>query len=243
MHSLGDPDILALDEACAGRSGIEAALAMLDRISPASVDVAALPLGERDRLLLKLRAATLGERMDAQATCPACGVVLEVPIPLADILMAPSAVDEDDDIARLTVGGRTVALRRIDSRDLAAAAAAASAGEGRRILAARALVPPEEAVRVDPASLGDDDVDEIGRRLARLDAAADITFALHCPDCGREWEAGLDVPGLIRNDLHRRAQRLLDEVDAIARVYHWCEADILALSPVRRRDYLARIGQ
>lgn len=243
MRSLGDADILALDEACSGRSGIEAALLVLGRAAalPEATDPAMLPLGERDRLLLELRAVTLGERMDLHAACPACGVALEVPVVLRDLPLPPPT--EAGDAARLAIGGRTVVLRPVDSRDLAAAATVPTARDGRRILAARCTVPPEEAPRIDPSALGDDEVEEIGRRLAGLDPAADIAFSLRCPDCGHEWEAGLDVPGIIRTELHRRAQALLDEVDAIARTYHWREADILALSPVRRRDYLARIGR
>ena len=38
------------------------------------------------------------------------------------------------------------------------------------------------------------------------------------------------------------ARRLLREVNALARTYHWREADILALSPRRRQAYLELAG-
>jgi hypothetical protein len=66
-------------------------------------------------------------------------------------------------------------------------------------------------------------------------------IAGECPSCGAAVRAGLAVAPIVVSELKRAAGHVHDEVDLIARAYHWPEAMILALPQDRRRAYAERI--
>ena len=53
--------------------------------------------------------------------------------------------------------------------------------------------------------------------------------------------APLHVTRVVVGELCRGAASVHDDVDLIARTYHWPEATILALPQARRRSYVERI--
>ncbi|HYH79042.1 MAG TPA: hypothetical protein VEX86_04575, partial [Longimicrobium sp.] len=134
-------------------------------------------------------------------------------------------------------GGVRMRFRLPDSRDLAAAAGCRSAGEARRVLAARCVLEAEA-----PADAADDLPDEViaamSERMAVAAPDAELSLALECPACGHAWDAVLDVAAFFWAELSARARRLLREIDLLARAYHWSETEILALTPARRRAYI-----
>lgn len=79
MHALNGEEILIAWEGSRNRHEQEAALSLLALAWPerSTSELAALPLAERNALLLELRAATLGRQMEGRAVCPECGVQLE----------------------------------------------------------------------------------------------------------------------------------------------------------------------
>jgi hypothetical protein len=62
-----------------------------------------------------------------------------------------------------------------------------------------------------------------------------------CPSCEATVEAPLHVARIVVAELRRAAGAVHDDIDLIARTYHWPEADILALPQDRRRAYVERI--
>jgi hypothetical protein len=48
----------------------------------------------------------------------------------------------------------------------------------------------------------------------------------------------VEIGQFLWTEIRARARRLLQEIDALARVYHWPEADILGMSDARRASYL-----
>src|SRR5690606_25623889 len=73
QYRLTAPSILAAWEHGAGRLPLDRAIAILWAASTCDdVDPADLPLAERDRRLLAIRAATFGPTIPARATCPEC---------------------------------------------------------------------------------------------------------------------------------------------------------------------------
>lgn len=62
-----------------------------------------------------------------------------------------------------------------------------------------------------------------------------------CPDCAAAVQAPLHVARVVLGELRRAAGAVHDDVDLIARTYHWPEAEILALPQDRRRAYAERI--
>jgi hypothetical protein len=62
-----------------------------------------------------------------------------------------------------------------------------------------------------------------------------------CPACDAAVQAPLHVARVVVAELRRMAGAVHDDVDLIARAYHWTEATILALPQDRRRAYAERI--
>ena len=82
----------------------------------------------------------------------------------------------------------------------------------------------------------------IASRMREADPQAEIELALECPTCAHAWLARLDVIAFVWAELGALAQRLLHDVHRLAAAYGWGEAEILAMSPWRRRAYLDMSG-
>jgi hypothetical protein len=96
-----------------------------------------------------------------------------------------------------------------------------------------------------PARLDDLPADGLAALLnaiAEADPLAEIAIELVCPDCTARFATSIDVPAFVWAEVESRAQRLLVEVDALARCYGWTQQDVLALSETRRAQYLRLIG-
>ncbi|WP_432139843.1 MULTISPECIES: hypothetical protein [unclassified Streptomyces] len=205
--------------------------------APTGQGAADLPLGTLNSLLLELRCAAFGDALPCAADCPACGESLDVTVTAAELLPPPSGGADDTDAAAepttgsLTALGATVTFRAITARD-AAAVDPASPG-ARQTLLRRCVVDVSP-----PADLPDEVLEEVARRLADLDPGADPLLLLDCPFCHHRWTASLDVAEHLWTDVSGCARRILHEVHALARAYGWSEADVLSVSPVRRRFYL-----
>lgn len=89
-----------------------------------------------------------------------------------------------------------------------------------------------------PAAL----TDAIIERMAQADPQADMRLALNCPNCNHEWHATFDIATYLMKEIHNWAKRILREVHDLARAYGWREADILAMTPTRRRAYAELLG-
>jgi hypothetical protein len=229
MNGLSAPDIVRVWERGALQHPIDRALTILAAAVPETGDAALgdLPIGERNRRLLAIRARTFGEDIEALATCTACGerVAMHVPATvLGDRLPDPGAGSD-----------RPPDVRRLTSRDLAAAARCADAGSARLLLARRALA---DAATGDETVLAPEAVEAVGRRLQEIDPLAVVLLDVHCPACGAAWECELDVAEFLWIEIEAQALRVLRDVHVLASAYGWREVDILALSPLRRRAYL-----
>jgi hypothetical protein len=62
------------------------------------------------------------------------------------------------------------------------------------------------------------------------------------PGLRHSWDVLFDIVSFFWAEIGAWAQRLLREVHALASAYGWREADILALSAWRRRQYLDLAG-
>lgn len=203
------------------------------------VDLARLPLGERDCLLLRVRRHLFGRRVDADRRCHACGERLDISFDVDDLLGATEIKRAEDtvrsDVHRPTAvefeaAGMTLRLRAPDTGDVAAAVAAP---DPELAVLMRCIDPANDAV------LQDSRVREaIAVRLAEIDPGAEIALSSTCPQCGAPSETIFDPAGFLIAEITAYTDRLIDQVDQLARVYGWTEADILALGARRRHRYL-----
>jgi hypothetical protein len=196
-------------------------------------------LGEGDRRLLALRAATLGRRLEALARCPGCGERAEVDLDTAELAAAGAAVGE----LEIRRGDLRLLVRPVSGGDLLAAGASAGVEAARRAIAGRCLLAAwrgEEPVAAEDLEPGELQV--VGEALEAADPGAELLLDLCCPSCGQGWQELLDVTAFFWAEIESRSRQVLQEVHRLARAYGWREADILALSARRRRDYLEMLG-
>jgi hypothetical protein len=260
MLTVSDADLLDLWEWGAYHNVIERSLALVAVLLPEQPieELARQPLGLRNQFLLRLREALFGPLLDLQTACPQCAESLEMQIPIAGLLAAPETGTGVGDSPTphtelsLEAGGQRIRFRLPNSLDLLAAAAApqprrmllercvtgvgavstasvvAESDETASAAAAKALPPEAEALLV--------------ARMQALDPLANASFALTCPACGHAWAEPFDIAACIWTEIDAWAYRTLREIHGLASSYHWSEADILALSPLRRQAYLQMSG-
>jgi hypothetical protein len=238
MRALSPAELLAVWTAGGPLHPLDRALLLLGAALPGRPrgELAALPLAERDRLLLALRGRAAGPELGAYVECPGCGDRLELSLDPDALHAGGAAAPEQEWEAE--GGGVHMRFRLPDSRDLAAAARCASVDDARRMLAARCVLRAHDAAGDAVDDLPEAALEALAARMDEVAPATDVSLALRCPSCGTAWEAPLDVAGFVWTELAAQARRLLREVDRLARVYHWSEAEILALPPARRRAYL-----
>lgn len=242
-RGLGASDLLWIWECGRDRHPVDRALLMLAAAHPElSADaLSRLTVGQRDARLLDLRIATLGEQLDGTAACPHCTAPLEFSI-RADVLRSPGQPAERNEPVAIEEAGLRLRLRRADSRDLARIAMLPAGADAAHALLQACLLPEDdETGPVDIDALPPELRTRIPELIAAGDPQADISFDLHCAACGQRWPLLFDIATFFWSEIAGLAQRLLREVDALARAYGWREADILALRPARRRLYLEMV--
>jgi hypothetical protein len=244
MQALTPGRLLEVWERSLGHGSTVRALALLAAADPEAAweELGALPLGERDGRLLALREESLGPRIEALARCPACAQPLDVVLDVRDLRSGvPGDAASERKLAR---DGFTLRFRAANSLDLLAAESCSSVEEARRRLAERCLLEAwRDGQPVAADEMTDQDLAALAAGMAEADPGAELLLELRCPACGHAWSALLDVGSFFWAELDVQAQRLLQEIHVLARAYGWREADVLALSPRRRRTYLEMAGE
>ncbi|MGW8392265.1 T4 family baseplate hub assembly chaperone [Pseudoduganella sp. HUAS MS19] len=243
MHALSAMALMDIWERGRAQGPLPRAALLLAAAYPSTPpgQLAQMPIGQRDALLLALREATFGSRIASVAPCPQCGEQLELAFSHADLPQQRSA---DDEPHQLEVDGYALRFRCVNSDDLAALCAGIAGQSAPRLeLLGRCVLEAWQAdtqVRVDrlPAHV----LDAVEARMAQADAGADLRIAVECPACGHRWQALFDIVSFFWDEIESWACRLLREVHALASAYGWSESEILGLSPFRRRCYLEMVG-
>lgn len=224
-----------------------------------AVDLAHLSVGARDRLLLRVRCSLFGSRVEAESRCEACGERLDLWFDVGELLAAtePTGTDETrradlpssptrgttaiasaaaadaSTAVELETGGLRLRLRAPDTADIAAAIATP---DPELTVLTRCIEHAEDVASVllqDPCVR-----DAIAVKLAEIDPGAEIALTAACPRCSARSQTTFDPGGFLLAEITTYTDRLIDEIDQLARVYGWSEADILALGARRRRRYL-----
>jgi hypothetical protein len=256
MRSLTAQDILAVWEAGRDQHPVDRALTVLEYGFPdlKREHSARLPLGQRDGMLLRMRAATFGDMMTSFVRCPKCGEQLEFPISCSAISGPGGAISDQQSGASgrrseapkefsLRHGKIQIRFRLLDSFDLAAAAAGANLDAARQELLKRCVLSAKQEKR----KLSADELPKavaarLAVRLAELDPLSELNLDLTCPKCRNQWQEVLDPLEFFWAELAEAAGRLLSEVHILAHAYGWRESEVLALSAQRRRRYLEMVG-
>lgn len=184
-------------------------------------------------LLLNLRASRFGPHLALGFACPECNARIEVGFRVLDYLggvrprAAPGVQPDAERRGWFRLDGG--AFRLPTCGDQAAVALLANPAKHLedRCLDAAARRPPLRG--------------RVLRAMAAMAPEVSRPVAGICPDCATSVAAPLHVARVVVGELRRAAGAVHDDVDLIARAYHWPEAEILALPQERRRAYAERI--
>lgn len=227
----------ALDVWEAGLAMTPAARALLLLGAAGHRDAGDWAVGERDRALIR-DCVPAGRSLDAVTECPDCGAQLDIeldPAALATPTTGESQVSVEYD-------GYRIVARLPTGADLAQLPGSMSDDELRRALLDRCVLSADLAgVVMATATLPEAVVQAVESALEAADPGADIRLALSCAECGAEWSETLDPVRFAWTSAEVAARRLAVDVHVLAQAYGWSEAEILGLSPFRRRLYLSAV--
>jgi hypothetical protein len=220
-------DELLLAES-SGRA-VEVGIALLSRLGGEGFDASALPVTDFETLLLDLRVARFGPTMSLAFTCAQCRAVAEIAFKAADLIEAtqprrPASVA--DDPAR--PGWFRVADARFRLPTARDQAEAAAHPHPQRRLAELCL---DDAARTPRLRA------KVERAMEAMAPLLSREIAGVCPTCEAPVRAFLSVPEIVVHELKRAAAAVYEEIDLIARTYHWPESGILSLPAGRTRAY------
>jgi hypothetical protein len=226
--------LLDLWERGLGREGSLQADAMLS----AQPDAAMLTLGERTRALLQLHTTLFGANVDLVSHCPSCEAIAQFTVD-CDALLRQLPASRDAAAHRLELDDIAIEFRLPTAADVAAASDQPTSDAFARHVLERCVsgcTRSGSPVSVDdvPAHVWD----AVSQRMEALDPGAIVSFAVDCPECATHWDAPLDASQLLWQQVRTSAERLILDIDALARAYGWTEREVLSLSPARRAAYL-----
>jgi hypothetical protein len=213
--------------------------ALLREFSPHIDDIqlSSMTLGERDRELFRIRSALFGDRLAASVRCN-CGERLEIAFD-ARVVINGAEREPQRQISVSAPEGVQIVARLPRVADLELAACAGDAASAQKVILGRCI---ESLCRAD-TPIGLDElppsaIEALGLQLEQADPDSSVVLDAFCPSCGSSAEHALDIASFLWSELEVEALHLLHDVHRLARAYGWREADILTMSPLRRRAYM-----
>jgi hypothetical protein len=228
MRALSEARLLTIWETAVDRPSVSRALALATAGGAPGPNVVDLSIGRRDEYIWALRQDCFGEALSSVVDCPSCGAELELELVSSQVHVGPPASDG----GCVPVDDIEIDFRLITSRDLLAVAGRSDA---RREVITRCVtgVSPKSA-----AAFPDSALSAVSAAIAALDPQADASVDVECAVCAHCWSAPFDIASYLWGELNVHAVRVLREVHSLATAYGWTEAEVLAVSPARRRRYL-----
>lgn len=234
-------ELLSTWEQGLDRPMFERALLLLEAASGQSMDsLATLSIGQRDLKLLELREVLFGRSVPCIVTCPSCAERLELNLD-SDALHVSGKTSDVQPEYTLEIEGFILKYRLPNSADLSLASSADA--NGRNLLLQSCLMTAHQGMRelacteLPPAVL-----DALSSAMAEADPQSNLELALTCPACEHAWSAVFDITSYLWSEIQNWAMRTMREVYLLARTFGWSEAEILAMSPLRRQLYLQGAG-
>ncbi|MEO1467550.1 MAG: hypothetical protein AAFV86_00735, partial [Pseudomonadota bacterium] len=214
-------------------AGAEALLARLlvaaeDAVGP--MEVAALALADRDRLLAAVWDEAYGPRIEADGRCTGCGGGYALAFTLDDLAAAALGggplPDGPDAAGRFRLDD--VVFRLPTARDAAAAGRAPDPGAA--MLAACVI---EGAVAGREAA--------VEAAIAAAGPVLDVDLAATCPDCGAAQAPRFRLDAFLAASLAAEGPLRQREIHCLATAYRWSHEAILALPRGERQGYVRLI--
>ncbi|HVX67234.1 MAG TPA: hypothetical protein VHA11_11560 [Bryobacteraceae bacterium] len=205
-----------------------------------------LTVGDREALLLQLHNLTMGDRLSCLLVCPSCGQAMDLDLRATGLLSPPTGYEGPEYQASVSAQGRSYRLvfRLPNGGDQETAAAMMARGEeeAMRALVRRCVASITRDDGAPQPEIPSELTGELSQKMAALDPQAELLLDCICAHCGETVRSLFDAAHYVLREVDRSAETLLRDIHAIARVFHWREAEILAMSTRRRKNYVALIG-
>lgn len=235
----GAEDLLLLEAARTPTGDLLLALALARRlvrvVDGDPLDFNSLTVTDLDALMIRLRQLVVGDRIRADVACPAegCGQRIDIAFGIEEFLAHhmpepgewPTEPDDEPGWFRPSQSSAQVSFCLPTVADQFAVIGRPNAAEE---LTQRCVRPADIPARLLQQ------VEEAMESLAPS-LSSDLTGV--CPECGAEVLVGFDARWYCLRELRNRAAFIYQDVDLLARRYHWSERDILALPHGRRTAY------
>ena len=248
MQKLSAHTIVQLWEMGLRQHPLERMLTLLTAALPdvSRSDLLNLSVGQRDAYLLMLRERTFGRSFASSAECPQCQERLECQFTIADIWHPGRPREQgrpQESALHIEIEDYILEVSLPTQIDLLAIASCRSVAVARAQLLQRCIrAAMQNGEAIDATALPDEIVAAIGEHILQLDPQAEVQLALQCPACEHTWSVLFDITTFVWAESSSSAKRLLREVHMLARAYGWHEADILAMSAIRRQFYLELVA-
>jgi len=216
---------------------LSACFVRLDELTVDSNIIRKLLVGDRDYLILQLRRMTLGERIAAVFSCPACRVAMDVEFLVQDIPVETRPQETATYTWQLKDIDRPPVRFRLPNGADQEAVATLAGNEAVDVLFARCVIDD------GGKPLTRDERVAMIAEMDRLAPQVDLELDLHCPECGHSFATPFDCTAFFFSEIRAQSRHLMREVHYLALHYHWSETEILGLQRHRRRDYLALLNE
>lgn len=243
MRRLTGQEIVHIWEVGSGQHALDRAITILRAAFPeVSRDtLASLHIGQRDACLFAVREQLFGSRLSSVATCPACSEQIEFVLNMTELPITPD-IEPVEDILTLTTDDGTLQFRLPNSLDLAAIVNSHDIPTARLLLAHRCILQAHrDGKEVPVEELPETLIATMAAYMDTCDPLAAMVIPLDCIACGHSWHILFDIIPFFWTEIAAQARRLLREVHTLACQYGWREADILAMSAIRRQFYLEMV--
>lgn len=245
MRPLSGQELLYIWENGAQLHPVDRALAILSIACP-EIPQEGLPMlsiGRRDALLLEVREHTLGGQLAGFSQCPQCGEKLEFDFHVRDLHTPVNQNAITDGLKEASLHGFEIQVRLPNSHDLAKIVSCDEISEARERLVRLCLIKTvRDGKEVSTDDLPPPALDDAIQLMEEWDPQADVRLDLICPSCSHRWQDVFDIASFFWQEICNLAKRLLFEVHLLAQAYGWREADILSMSPSRRKMYLDMVN-
>jgi hypothetical protein len=198
--------------------------------------LSALPIAERNRMLLRLHELSFGPFLHVFAVCPACAARLEFAVPVADMAASLETQSPQAPIT-WTEAGRHYQLRPATTDDLIATLDVTDVRTAQELLLERCLEvsPPHETAQLSSSP-------EVLQKFEQMHGTAELACAIECPGCSSAELQDLDIARFLWTEVRNAALRLLGEIHELASAYGWSEQAIARMGAGRREAYLEMVG-
>jgi len=245
MCPLSAHDVVRIWEIGQNQHPLDKALTILSAGLPEMTwdQLATLTIGQRDGCLLDVYEKTFGSTLKGFVTCPECREHVEFDASTADFRIPPEPGFGDKENAQeLMAKNIKINFRLPNSIDLAAVAGCEDAESGYNLIVQRCVVEvTNNGKPVRAHELTAEIISRLAGRMGECEPQAEILLDFRCPACSHKWQVIFDIAMFLWKEISIYAKSLLREVHTIASAYKWREADILSMSPLRRRYYLEMV--